>query len=159
MTPAVLIERCTPGIDPNLSVHVSKDKNYVGNEITPDSAASLRRGHLEVASPTQLRAQCSGGSRVSPAEMGQEGLIALLLRQQEDMLKELRHQKEVQEFDVKATLSFKLNHTGNIAECHRSCTSCRSKGGSENLSCPSVSTILLRRVASRNLVLGNICSW
>lgn len=45
--------------------------------------------------PTDFHSKCVGAGGACSVEMGQEGVIALLLKQQEEVLKELRDQKEV----------------------------------------------------------------
>lgn len=46
-------------------------------------------------SPTDFRVKCAKGGGASSVEMGQENVIALLLQQQEEVLKEIRDQKKV----------------------------------------------------------------
>lgn len=46
-------------------------------------------------SPSDFRAECAGGGGACAVEMGQEKMIALLLKQQEEVLQELRNQKQV----------------------------------------------------------------
>lgn len=48
-------------------------------------------------SPARFREQCAEGGRASSSsvEAGQENVIALLLQQQEEVLKEIRDQKKV----------------------------------------------------------------
>lgn len=47
-------------------------------------------------SPASFREKCAEGGRASPSvEAGQENLIALLLQQQQEVLKEIRGQKKV----------------------------------------------------------------
>lgn len=46
-------------------------------------------------SPTDFRARCAREGGACSVEMGQESVIALLLKQQEEMMRELRDQKKV----------------------------------------------------------------
>ncbi|CAM9100864.1 unnamed protein product [Scytosiphon promiscuus] len=48
-------------------------------------------------SPTEFRAKCIGGGSPSSVEMGQENVIALLLQQQEEVLREIRNQKKARD--------------------------------------------------------------
>lgn len=58
----------------------------------PDEAAGL--------SPTEFRAKCAGRGSPSSVEMGQENVIALLLQQQEEVLREIRNQKKARDVVV-----------------------------------------------------------
>lgn len=63
-------------------------------------------------SPTDFRARCAREGGPCSVEMGQENVIALLLKQQEEMLRELRDQKKVRTtFGVLRAGSYVLIHT------------------------------------------------
>lgn len=52
-------------------------------------------GHGSGLSPTCIRVNCVEGRESSSIAMGQENVIALLLQQQEEVLKEIRDQNKV----------------------------------------------------------------
>lgn len=73
-------------------------------EISPErtTLATSSDDRVDLPSPAAFRPNCAVGAqdkepatRACSAEMGQEKLIALLLKQQEEVLRELRDQKKV----------------------------------------------------------------
>lgn len=60
-------------------------------------ASSVQDDHGSGLSPADFRARCAEGGGSSSVEMGQENVIALLLQQQQEVLREVRGQRKVRE--------------------------------------------------------------
>lgn len=95
MAPANLEGDASPGADVCVADGGLQYGQYSELEIT----SSVRGPHdgqvADPLSPTDFRAICANRGGACSVQMGQENVIALLLKQQEEMIKELRVQKKV----------------------------------------------------------------